>query len=398
MTKKVVATKALYIDTLNEGSHHEMFNSSLIMMCSIVFDVVECKLDKSVYKAISNIVNNDFPQNTYFKYITVIKGNSRFRSILRYLFSALQNVRYLVLAPNDVVLVYSSNNLLGIRFLNFFNKIYKKKILIFCHGDMEGLVTSPKKGGYLHRLLTWLSHDFFLNPNVKIADNIHFSVMGDVLKNNISELVSNDKVLKFIRIDHPYIFKKIEIKEPIKEDDLLSIGTVGVLSKNKGMDSFIEFVSKSNVLQKGKIKTSIIGKIDGDSSLIANLGIATSFNNQIISRNILEESINKLDFILFFYPKESYKITASGAIMDAISARKPILALKNDYFEYIFDKYGEFGYLFDEIDQMINKLNELISNRQIVDFDFEKIQLSFTPEALSLQLQDELVRIGYLNT
>lgn len=389
-------TKAFYIDTYSTESYHEMFNSSLILMCSLVFDKVDCRMSKSSFEVFTNLLNEDIPSNLHFKKVTVVKGKGRFYLLFRYLFSAIQNLRYLILAPKDSVLIFPYNNLFGLSLLNFFNKIYKKKVLIFCHGEMEGIVTELKTGGFLHRTLIGLCHKFFLNPKVKISDNLHFSVMGEMIKKNLSELISRDKILKFICIDHPYIFDKT-IPKTKKSIDLFSIGTVGVLNEAKGMSSFIEFVSKIDPVYQQKLDISITGRIEGNTSVFKRLGINTIEDEETISRKDYNRRIENLDLLLFFYPDNSYKITASGAIMDAIFQRKSLLALNNDYLKYVFDKFGKFGYVVDNTDEMLDKLYELIDKNEKVLFNFKNIQEKFTPQTISVQFSSELRRIGYLN-
>jgi hypothetical protein len=395
MRNKVSITKAFYIDTYSTESYHEMFNSSLILMCSLVFDEVECRMSKSSFDVFEDLVNKEVPNNILFKKVKVVKGIGRFNLLFRYLFSAFQNLRYLIVAPKDSILIFPYNNLFGLRFLNFFNKICKKKILIFCHGEMEGIVTELK-GGFLHRTLIWLCHKFFLNPNVKISEGLHFSIMGEMIKKNLSELISKDKISKFICVDHAYIFKKNSLNTK-KKFGLFSIGTVGVLNEAKGMSSFIEFVSKIDPLYQKKLCVSVTGRIEGNTSVLKNLGIDFIEEEKIISRSDYNKRIENLDLLLFFYPNDSYKITASGAIMDAVFQQKSLLALNNDYFEYVFCKFGKFGCLVDNIDVMLDKLYELIDENERITYSFKNIQEKFTPQAISIQFSNELRRIGYLN-
>ncbi|MFV5698714.1 hypothetical protein ACM55H_10135 [Flavobacterium sp. ZT3R17] len=397
MTNKIPDKKAFYIDTYAQGSYHEMFNSSLILMCSLVFDKVECRLSMSSFDAFKNLINEDVPNNINFKEVLVVKGKGRYDLLFRYLFSAFQNMRYLILAPKDSILIYPYNNLFSLRILNFFNKIFKKKILIFCHGEMEGIVTDLNVGGFLHRALIWLSHKFFLNSNVRISDGIHFSIMGNKIQKNLAELLSEDKISKFVSIDHSYIFKKTEVINFKENDNILSIGTVGLLNEAKGMSGFIEFISKINPFYKQKINISVTGKIEKNAQLLCTLGIDIASQEQIISRNEYNKRIENLDLLIFFYPKDSYKITASGAIMDGIFQKKAILALNNDYFEYIFEKFGKFGYLANSIDEMKNILYQLIDTKEIINVDFNNLQEKFSPQVISLQLLNELRRIGYIN-
>ena len=62
---------------------------------------------------------------------------------------------------------------------------------------------------------------------------------------------------------------------------------------------------------------------------------------------------------MLLYNRESYKLTASGAILEAIWNLKPIFAIKNAYFEYLFNKFGNIGELFDDVENLSNYLNNL---------------------------------------
>ncbi|RYF26874.1 MAG: hypothetical protein EOO42_00175, partial [Flavobacteriales bacterium] len=132
---------AFFIDTYSEKSSHEMFNASLMLMCAIVFDQVDCRMGQSAYENYLKIIKRPSPENIVRKRTFVVAGNSRLSLVLRYLVSAMQNIKYLLLSPKEAVLIFPFNNLFSLAFLNTINKIYKRKILIFCHSEMEGIGT-----------------------------------------------------------------------------------------------------------------------------------------------------------------------------------------------------------------------------------------------------------------
>lgn len=391
---KILNSNVFYIDTYSQKSSHEMFNASLLLMCAMIFEKVDCRIGRSSYQNYLEIIGKQPPENTHYKKVWIIEGNGRFSSLMRYLLSAILNIKYLIFSPKDVIIVFPYNNLFSLRLINFINKYYKRNILIFCHGEMDELVTNTGKGGFLHRILTKLSHDFFLNPQNKISQGLYFSVLGDILKENIGAIICNEKSIKFISIDHPYLFKSIEVHK--RDSVKLKLATVGVLNKIKGFYSFVEFVNKMNVHLRKSLDISVIGAIYEDATLLKDLNIElTSENNALLSREEFNYRIKQLDYILFFYPRESYRITASGAIFDAICYEKPILALKNDYFEYVFKKFGSFGFLFEDINEMICKIQEISGNRSPY-VNFEDIKNKLTPEAISKQLKMELINIGFI--
>ncbi|SHG27073.1 Glycosyltransferase involved in cell wall bisynthesis [Flavobacterium segetis] len=396
MINKASEQNIFFVDTYSQKSSHEIFNASLILMCSMIFKKVDLRISESSYENYLKIIDRQSPDNIIYKNVLVVVGSSRFSLIMRYLLSAIQNIKYLIITPKDVILIFPYNNLFSLRILNFLNKILKKKILIFCHGEMEGIVTDTRKGGFLHRILTKLSHNFFLNKNIKISEGLFFSVLGDVLKQNISEIIDANKAGKFISIDHAYFFEDVETVK--KTNSIFNIATVGTINKTKGLLGLLEFSKKIKPLVREQINISVIGTTNENISLFQGTKIElSSKNNVLLSRDEFNEKINELDYILFFYPNDSYSITASGAIMDAIRFEKPILALKNVYFEYIFNKYGSFGYLCENIEDMVLKIEELSKRQVINDIDFDSIKTKVTPEILSLQLLEELNRINFVN-
>ena len=142
------------------------------------------------------------------------------------------------------------------------------------------------------------------------------------------------------------------------------------------------------------------GKILYDVRKLQELGVSLPENlgKDVIPRDILEKRIEDLDFILYLYPITSYKIMASGAILDALSFKRPIIALRNDYFSYIFEKFGEFGYLFDSLEDIINFLNQItLFSIDPTIFDYKMIQQRLSIDFVSKTFREELESISFFN-
>jgi hypothetical protein len=148
------------------------------------------------------------------------------------------------------------------------------------------------------------------------------------------------------------------------------------------------------------VNISVTGKIDFDISLLREAGIDLPSNDgeSMVSIVELKNRINQLDFILYFYPIDTYKLTASGALFEAINRKRPIIAIRNEYFEYIFNKYGSIGYLVDTLDEMadiIYRISSGIENH--VDYNFEQIQKLLSPNNLAIILEKQLREIGFID-
>ena len=150
------------------------------------------------------------------------------------------------------------------------------------------------------------------------------------------------------------------------------------------------FIKKNNL----DIQVNHIGRIFDDVILDKKMICCPFSSNKLIPRNDFINKIAELDYILFLYPQNSYKFTASGAIFDAFLLGKPIIALQNDYFNYLFEKAGSVGFLLDNIESLKQKLLELPNPN--TDFYKEMSKLSckalevFSPEKIAEELRPYL--------
>lgn len=391
--------KIRYIDTFSHKTAHLQINASLLVMLSKIGKEVIYYAGKDsmaeVYSLLakSNVEIVNVQANSIFVY----RGDNRISLLIRYLISAFMNLILLVRSHKNDVIVYNYNNLFSLRLINAVNGIVKRKVLICCHGELELLSDAVEEGGGLAKCLRYLARDFFLKRR-KIQDRVYFMVLGDVILKNLHSYLTEEQLKKFISVDHPYIFTKyIDKTEKEQHNNSLYVGTVGVFSQAKGGDLFIKIVSN---VRNADVRFSITGRVYYSMELLNNLGIdvAPDAHRKPLPMELYNERIKRLDYILFLYNQNSYRITASGAVMDAINLRKPIIALENDYFCYLFKKYGSFGRLFKSLEEMTAFLSkELVVQKAEVNlYDFEKIQKSMSPEHIAGDLYNKLKRIEFV--
>lgn len=383
-----------YIDTICTNSMHIVFNASLLSLCrELSPQIIFYGERRNQIEILNTLKENSFPTNfVETKSIFLLQGNSKYKHILNFFISFVYNTYFVLFSNKNDILLFNYNNLLSIRFINFLNKICHKKIIIFCHGEMELIEKQSSGYGLFNKLLLFLGKKFFLNKNIHIQRDIIFFVLGDSILSNLKKIIPENIYTSFHSIDHPYFFKR-EIKEGGGGSDSIKIGTVGLFSKQKGGDDFCNICKSIN---NPNIKFSITGRIFYDVKKLTALQIDLPPNKgkSMLSKKELEDRASMLDFILFLYPKDSYRLIASGAILEAISLKKPILALRNDYFNYLFKKFGDFGYLTDSIEELISLINTIqTKNKQ---FNFDTIQNNLSIENITTNLKSKLIKIGFL--
>nr|WP_294900908.1 hypothetical protein [uncultured Pedobacter sp.] len=384
------------VDTFSVKSLHEQFNASLLVMLSLISNDVEYLAGESSKNEVYKLLKEKNIENIRYKKIGVIEGEQKTRLLLRYLISCLSNIIILCFSSKKDLLIYNYNNLFSVRIINAINKILNRKILIFCHGELELLIPTQVEVGILHRILSFLCNSFFKNKDIKFNKQIYFVVMGEKIKSNLTNLINRECLKQFISVDHPYIFEQNAY--PVKKSGILNFGTVGLLNKLKGLDNLILLSERLNLKGRSDLKISVTGKVTIENHLLTSLGIDLPSNNGAsLSRSAFDERIKKLDYIIFVYPSDSYRLIASGAIMDCIKNSIPVIALRNDYFEYLFSKLGGFGILVDTIEQMVDVINKLSAcPSKFKDIDFNKIREIVKPEFIKEMFKEKLSEIEFL--
>lgn len=355
--------KIVYINSYANKNHHELFNAALLAALSFHFQI-KCYSGRESRENMFKILKEEKVelQNLIATSVNLflIKGDSAFSILMRHLFSAIYNIWILLFSKKEEILIYNYNNPFSLYFLNKINSFLKRKILVFCHSEMELLVTN--EGGILAGSLRRRIRSFFLK---KRKLHLNFCVLGDNITKNLTPVIG-DKIGFFISIDHPYFFKKGHYKETAGE---LIFATIGSLSPFKGLNLYLDLL---DLIKEREQKFMIIGQVTERKEEFIKRGVyIKQKDSKKIDRDIFELSISKVDSILFFYSKEKYKLTASGAIFDAINNRKPIVALKNDYFNYLFEKFGPIGFLCDTIYEMKETIERLSREKRIENiFDY----------------------------
>lgn len=385
-----------YIDSFSYGASHLQVNASFLIMLINCYGIVEYTGSKDCLKHIKTIISANDCNNIASRYYWSIKGKGKWHLLFRYIRSAIINIIELFRTDRKQLLFYNFNNLFSTSIINFLNKFLHRRIIILCHGELELLSDKCEKEGVLQRCLMYLSRHFF-NKKTKYSDNIYFITLGESILNNLHQFLTEEQLQRFISIDHPYIFKiqpnkKNNIKQVIK------VGTVGALSEYKGATRLIELsklINEKTSFRKN-IEISVVGQVFYPNNELSGVGIKLPKQpSQPIPVEDFEDMINNLDYILFLYDKDSYKLTASGAIFDAVKYHIPFIALNNDYFSYITSKYNIPGILVDEIADILPVLFQGDSLK--IDYDlFDIAQKKLSPYSLSEDFNHKLQKLGII--
>jgi glycosyltransferase involved in cell wall biosynthesis len=221
----------------------------------------------------------------------------------------------------------------------------KKRKVFFFHEILQ----------YLENHYTVLNYNYWLRPALQLQNIYSINiVLGENIRDNLKSLIPS---VQFDWIDHPCEYFDNNDLSMVASTMPIKIGCIGFGTKNKGSHLIFELEEKLHA-RSYNIEMHYIGRLN------SNIIIPNNTNVKIYAREKAVQIAPKeyhclvegMTYCIFFYPSDSYRLYASGAIFDALAHSKPIIAFKNNYFEYVFKKMGNIGYLCNSIDDM----NEII--------------------------------------
>lgn len=379
--------RLIYADTFSVGAFHEVYNSSSLLMFAELFDEVKYYSTKSSCKSVDRIIGG-FPENVTHHSIFLLDYHNSFGNFIRHFLSSIWNIIILLKASKEDLIFYNLNSLWSTAIINKICKYTNKNVILMCHGEFEYLSKNVK----LNLLSSW-SLSLFQSQKFKVAPSLYFCVLGESILNNLRSIVPEDVFSKFISFEHTFLPQKVKVKP--KNDSQIKVGTVGMVRNFKGLDNILQFAEM--LKPSDRIDFYTLGRIccNPDILLSANIKFIPNADKDFVNGDVLNDYISQMDYLVFLYPIDGYKFTASGALLDAINNEKIILSLRNDYFENVFQKIN-CGILFDSIKDIVDYIEDT-SIRDKIFVDFKENKRRFSPQTEALVFKEKLHKIFNLN-
>ena len=317
--------------------------------------------------------------NLPVQFLKVLKPGTK--RIKKFFLEYKQTMKILRESDSDLIIFLSSFP--NVQFFHTLaaKKFYNKKVIIMTHGEAEGLVLPGRRWKF------W-SYPFWITLcyKLKLPNNISRIVLGESILNNMKPFC-NSKQIYFI--DQPRDnFKTENSIAPRPKQNVFAF--IGNCLYKKGGESFVK--AANAVSNDSGSKFIIIGAYDLDESNIASRITLLSKPHEMIPRKLFNESLESVTYACFPYPSDTYKFTASGAVLDAVIYLKPIIYIKNDYFDGIFKDAGDIGYRCENETEFIETIKRLNETPDLVRYskqveNLRNLQNKFSVENVEKQLE-----------
>ncbi|MCM1321064.1 MAG: glycosyltransferase [Bacteroides sp.] len=260
----------------------------------------------------------------------------------------------------------------------FARKIPQKKIIVITHGESEGLEMQGK-------WKVW-SYPFWISLCSKINSPSNFIriVLGDSIKENFEKYFKG----RIFSINHPIgVFISENHIRPNVNKNIFAY--IGEFSLKKGGATFMDAAKK--IENNSGSKFFVIGsfKLHIDD-IPSNIKILSK--GGMILQEDFDEAVSSATYACFAYSSSSYKFTASGAVLDAIRFLKPIIYIKNSYFDGIFKDAGNIGWRCEDECEFIETIERIDKNPDEKLYaeqreNLKKLQGRFSTQTVQKQIE-----------
>lgn len=139
----------------------------------------------------------------------------------------------------------------------------------------------------------------------------------------------------------------------------LRIGYVGLGTPDKGFDTFLKIAERSKVRWQGAVEFTHVGRIPPNAMPAAAPFLSDELTQEPLSRAVFVERLARLHYVLLPFRTGYYDLSASGALLDALTWAKPVITTRVPLTEQFFGEYGDIGYLCTDENQLQSVVDDI---------------------------------------
>jgi hypothetical protein len=364
--------KVTYIDQTSEKNHHMVFNASMITILNNVYspDNIHYFGVQSNQVATNSILTPELVKKVVLHEIKYPKSPSNkaaktivffYKEIIRFFsfFKILMN------AKSNEVVILSVTTVTSFFLFRLLKLIFRVPTFAVLHGDVDFLYNATNA---MERFNAFLHKNMFKFKQASFK----FIVINKISKNRMIQ----DSLLvesQIIEINHSFTLSNPEIFEKNNfQFDTINIGHIGSMEverKNSHLLYDLATHFSKEVINK-KIEFATIGLITPNILKFKNDLVVEKTGNSrpdkpdYLDRAEYEAYCSKLHFTIFFYDKNQYVFRTSGAVIDTIAMKIPVIGFKHPFFDYLEKEVGPIGYFFEDLNDLKTNLPQLLEDKE----------------------------------
>jgi hypothetical protein len=149
-------------------------------------------------------------------------------------------------------------------------------------------------------------------------------------------------------------------------------GFVGQATEAKGIGSFLALARDMRARHGDKVEFHLVGRVYPGSAMPDVSVLAEPASTDYLSRAEFVRRMAMLHYVILPFQGGYYRLAASGALIDAVTWLKPVIARRVPIVEQMFEEFGDIGHLCDDdagirevLDGILSNLDEARYARQV---------------------------------
>ncbi len=258
-------------------------------------------------------------------------------------------------------------------------------VQIGLHGDLNEINT--------HRSRNPLSRAFDLTSAMtRNWRTLRFLVLEEAIKDELATMAPAAAARTDV-LPLPINISEVSADIEVSLSYPLRIGFVGQATLAKGIDIFLEIAREMTERHPGRLEFFVIGRAYPGAEMPDFSVLAHPIATDYLAREQFMRMISELHYVFLPFQGDYYRLAASGALIDAVTWLKPIIAGELPIVANWFNTFGDIGYLCvdpaamrDQIDNIVQTLDSEHYRRQVDAL--RHARGSRTPELLGRRYRD----------
>ena len=182
-----------------------------------------------------------------------------------------------------------------------------------------------------------------------------FLVLGESIREAVTQLV-RFRPGGLGAIDQPSLLATRAL-DVAQQSSGLRFGFLGV-SLNKGFDEFILLARRLRA-SGASVRYSMVGTINHPANVVWFQDVLPDASSTPITAEEYQRRAEALTYVVWTAAPRDYDLRASATFVDAMCFGKPGIYLRNRYVEHYFHRFGDIGYLCDDVESMYGVMKEV---------------------------------------
>ncbi len=175
---------------------------------------------------------------------------------------------------------------------------------------------------------------------------LRFLVLEPAIKDALARLVPQ-AVTRTDVLPHPVNVSEIRADQGLPLAAPLRIGLVGQATQAKGLDQFLDIARDFRARYGDAVAFHLVGRAVRESDLPNFAPLAHEVSTAPLTRAAFIERLSGLHYVFLPLQPDYYCLSASGALIDALTWLKPVIGSRLPIVTDLFEQVGDMGYVCD---------------------------------------------------